>query len=235
MPESPVLELVGVTAGYGEILAVRDVSLTVAAKSVTALLGPNGAGKTSLLNVVSGFVKARAGSVRLDGVDVTNRPPHYRVRAGLRHVPEGRGIFPSLTVRDNLRLHGRRGSEHEAIDRAVQAFPFLGQRMRQIAGTLSGGQQQMLSLARAYDPAARVILVDEASLGLAPVIVDEIFDFLSRVDVALVLVEQYVTRALAMADTAYILAAGSVSYAGPASELNSERVFEHYLRLATPA
>ncbi|MDT4936711.1 MAG: branched-chain amino acid transport system ATP-binding protein [Pseudonocardiales bacterium] len=235
MAEAAVLEVSDVTAGYGELLTLRDVSLTVAAKSVTALLGPNGAGKTSLLNVVSGFLKPRSGSVALTGADITHRDPHQRVRAGLRHIPEGRGIFPSLNVRDNLRLHGRRGTEKDAIARAVDAFPFLADRMRQLAGTLSGGQQQMLALARAYDPEARVILVDEASLGLAPVIVDEIFEFLTRVDIALVLVEQYVTRALAMADTAYILSGGSVSYAGPASELNSERVFEYYLGMTPPA
>jgi len=153
------------------------------------------------------------------------------VRAGLRHIPERRGIFPSLTVRDNLRLHGRRGAEKDAIARAVDAFPFLADRMGQVAGTLSGGQQQMLAMARAYDPTARVILVDEASLGLAPVIVDEIFDFLSRVTVALLLVEQYVTKALALADQAYILTGGALTYGGPAANLDKDQVFEHYLHV----
>jgi branched-chain amino acid transport system ATP-binding protein len=232
LSESGVLELVDITAGYGEIMTVRDVSMTVRAGAVTALLGANGAGKTTLLNVVSGFVPARRGIVRLAGKDITRTDPHARVRAGLRHIPERRGIFPSLTVRDNLRLHGRRGGEKEAIARAVEAFPFLADRMSQVAGTLSGGQQQMLAMARAYDPTALVILVDEASLGLAPVIVDEIFDFLSRVQVALLLVEQYVTKALALADQAYILSGGAVTYGGPAADLDKDQVFEHYLDVA---
>ena len=205
--------------------------MTVRSGAVTALLGANGAGKTTLLNVISGFVPARRGTVRLAGEDITRRDPHARVRAGLRHIPERRGIFPSLTVRDNLRLHGRRGAEKDAIARAVDAFPFLADRMSQLAGTLSGGQQQMLAMARAYDPTALVILVDEASLGLAPVIVDEIFEFLSRVKVALLLVEQYVTRALELADQAYILSGGAVTYGGPAADLDKEQVFEHYLHV----
>jgi branched-chain amino acid transport system ATP-binding protein len=226
-----VLELVDVTAGYGEIITLRDISMSVRPGVVTALLGANGAGKTTLLNVVSGFVPARRGTVILAGQDVTRWDPHARVRAGLRHIPERRGIFPSLTVRDNLRLHGRRGDEQEAVARAVDAFPFLAGRMHQVAGTLSGGQQQMLAMARAYDPTARVILVDEASLGLAPVIVDEIFDFLSRVTVALLLVEQYVTKALALADQAYILTGGTLTYGGPAADLDKDQVFEHYLHV----
>ena len=231
MAEPGTLELSGVTAGYGELLTVRDVSLTVRPGEVTALLGANGAGKTTLLNVVSGLVPAREGRVTLGGVDITRSATYARVRAGLRHIPEKRGIFPSLTVRDNLRLHGRRGSEKDAIARAVESFPILGDRLGQVAGTLSGGQQQMLAIARAYDPAAQVILVDEASLGLAPVVVDEIFDFLARVHVALLLVEQYVTRALDLAAHAYILSGGHVTWSGPARELDQERVFEHYLRV----
>jgi branched-chain amino acid transport system ATP-binding protein len=234
MAESGTLELRGVTAGYGEIVTVRDVSLTVRPGAVTALLGANGAGKTTLLNVVSGLVPVRDGSVALDGRDITRFAPHSRVRAGLRHIPEKRGIFPSLTVRDNLRLHGRRGSEKAAITRAVESFPILGDRLGQVAGTLSGGQQQMLAIARAYDPAARVILVDEASLGLAPVVVDEIFEFLARVQVGLLLVEQYVTRALALAEQAYILSAGSMTWSGAAKDLDKEQVFEHYLRVDEP-
>jgi branched-chain amino acid transport system ATP-binding protein len=234
MPESGTLELRDVTAGYGELVTVRDVSMTVRAGSVTALLGANGAGKTTLLSVISGLVAARRGTVVLDGVDITGYDPHRRVRAGIRHIPERRGIFPSLTVRDNLRLHGRRGAEKDAMARAVESFPILGERMGQIAGTLSGGQQQMLAIARAYDPAARVILVDEASLGLAPVVVDEIFEFLARVQVALLLVEQYVTRALELADHAYILSGGSLTWSGASADLDKESVFEHYLRVDEP-
>lgn len=228
----PALELRGVTAGYGEIMALHDVSLTVQRSRVTALLGANGAGKSTLLNVISGFVRPKVGEVRIDGADVSGQPPHVRVRAGLRHIPEKRGIFPTLTVKDNLRMHGRAGGQKDAIDRAVQAFPILGDRLSQVAGTLSGGQQQMLAIARAYDPQAKVILVDEASLGLAPVVVDEIFEFLERVDVALVLVEQYVTRALNLADDVYVLSGGAVVFSGAADSLDQEQVFNFYLDVA---
>ncbi len=227
--EAPALQLAGIVAGYGEITVLREVSLTVPRASVTALLGPNGAGKTTLLNVASGNVPPREGRVFIGSADATRMAPYERVRAGLRHVPEQRGIFPSLTVKDNLRLQGKRGQENEAIERAVAAFPILGSRLKQIAGTLSGGQQQMLAIARAYDPAASVILVDEASLGLAPVIVDEIFSFLEQVTSGLLLVEQYVSRALEMASDVFVLSSGHIVYSGPAAGLDQKAVYDLYL------
>jgi branched-chain amino acid transport system ATP-binding protein len=150
----------------------------------------------------------------------------------LCHVPEGRGIFPNLTVRDNLIVQSPRGQETESQDRAVQAFPRLGERMDQIARTMSGGEQQMLALARAYVQHPKVVLLDEVSMGLAPKLVDEIFDFiglLATEGVSLLLVEQYVTRALAVADYVYLLNRGEVAFAGEPSELESEDVFAQYV------
>lgn len=222
----------GVHAGYGSTPVLRDVSLTLPTASVVALLGPNGAGKTTLLRVASGLLQAREGSIRVDGQDVTGSTPDELVASGICHVPEGRGIFPPLTVRENLLLFSPPGRSKAAIEHAVDAFPILRERLDQVAGTMSGGEQQVLALARAYISDARVILLDEVSLGLAPIIVDEIFGFLDRLSengVSLLIVEQYVNKALAIADYAYILNRGRVSFAGDAKELGEEDVFHRYL------
>jgi len=222
----------GLTAGYGGVTVLRDVSLTVPARSVTALLGPNGAGKTTLLRVASGLLRGQAGRMYLGPTEVTGRPPEALAAAGICHVPEGRGIFPGLTVRENLVLQSRRGTERESAEKAVDAFPILGERMDQLAGTMSGGQQQMLALARAYISEPQVVLLDEVSMGLAPAIVDEIFAFLDRLaaeGAALLLVEQYVTRALASANYVYLLNKGEISFAGEPTELDDEDVFRSYL------
>ena len=145
-----MLELRGIKAGYGEHTVLRDVSLTVQPGTVVAVLGPNGAGKTTLLRVASGLLKPSTGAVLLGGEDVTRTRPYARARRGLCHIPEGRGIYPTLTVRENLVLHSHKGEEAAALDRATSAFPVLGEKLRQPAGQLSGGQQQMLSLVRAY-------------------------------------------------------------------------------------
>jgi len=163
-----VLELRNITAGYGDTTVLRDVSVTVPDSSVVALLGPNGAGKTTTLRVASGLVRPRRGEVVLDGAEVSRLGPYRRVARGLCHIPEGRGIFPSLTVRENLILDSARGKEREAIDKAVETFPVLGIRQRQVAGTLSGGEQQMLALVRAYVSKPKIVLVDEAWGGGAP-------------------------------------------------------------------
>jgi len=172
-----------VTAGYGDTTVLRNVSLRVPAGATVALLGPNGAGKTTLLRVASGLLRPWTGRLLVDGVDVTAASPHSLVGHGVCHVPEGRGVFPSLTVRENLLLQVS-AKEADSIGRAVDAFPILGERMSQVAGTLSGGQQQMLALARAYLSNPSVILLDEVSMGLAPKIVDEIFEFLGRLSEA---------------------------------------------------
>jgi branched-chain amino acid transport system ATP-binding protein len=227
-----MLVLEGVTAGYGGTTVLRDVDLTVPDSSVVALLGPNGAGKTTLLRVASGLLAPWKGRLLVDGEDVTGRPPHELAGRGVCHVPEGRGVFPPLTVAQNLELFSPPGQERESRERAVEAFPVLGERLNQVAGTMSGGQQQMLALARSYVTNPSLVLLDEVSMGLAPIIVDEIFEFLERMakqGTALLLVEQYATKALAIADYVYILGRGSVTFAGDAAELEGEDVFARYL------
>jgi branched-chain amino acid transport system ATP-binding protein len=229
---APALEVRDVSGGYGTTQVLWDVSLTVPAGAAVALLGPNGAGKTTLLRTVSGFLPVISGSVALRGTDVTRLRPHRRFGAGLCHVPEGRGVFRGLSVRENLLLQARAGSEDEAVERATAAFPVLGRRMDQQAGTLSGGEQQMLAMAAAHIRRPEMVLVDEASLGLAPIIVEEIFAFLGQLVAegsALLLVDQFVTRALALADTAYVLRRGRIVHSGSAAELAETDVFEHYI------
>ena len=232
-----MLELRRIAAGYGGHTVLRDVSLTVQPGTVVAVLGPNGAGKTTLLRVASGLLKPTAGTVLLGGEDVTRTRPYVRARRGLCHIPEGRGIYPTLTVRENLVLLSRPGEEAAALDRAASAFPVLGDRLRLPAGQLSGGQQQMLSLARAYLTDPKVVIVDEASMGLAPVVVDKIFEFLGQIatsGTALLIVEQYVNRALALADQVYLLNKGSVVAAGRPADIGDD-LFAHYLGTAAGA
>jgi branched-chain amino acid transport system ATP-binding protein len=232
-----MLELRGIEAGYGEHTVLRDVSLTVQPGTVVAVLGPNGAGKTTLLRVASGLLKPSNGAVLLDGEDVTRTRPYVRARRGLCHIPEGRGIYPTLTVRENLVLHSHKGEEAAALDRATSAFPVLGEKLRQPAGQLSGGQQQMLSLVRAYLTDPKLVLVDEASMGLAPVVIDRIFEFLGQIagsGTALLIVEQYVNRALALADRVYLLNKGSVAFAGKSQDVGDD-LFAHYLGAAAGA
>jgi branched-chain amino acid transport system ATP-binding protein len=232
VPAADALVVRGLEAGYGTTTVLRDVSLRAPAGSVTALLGPNGAGKTTLLRTISGFLPASAGTIEMAGQDVTRWRPHRRAASGLCHVPEGRGIFRGLSVRENLLMQAGRRSEDEAIERAASAFPILGQRLSQRAGTLSGGQQQMLAMAAAYVRDPLLVLVDEASLGLAPIVVDEIFEFLEQRTAdgtALLIVDQFVTRALQMASAAYVLQRGTIAFEGSADELLQGDVFERYL------
>jgi branched-chain amino acid transport system ATP-binding protein len=229
-----MLALEGIIAGYGETTVLRGVSLIVPDSSVVALLGANGAGKTTVLRVASGLLRPTAGRMTLDGHDVTGSRPHQLAARGVCHVPEGRGVFPSLTVRENLSLQAGRGGR-SGLDKAVDAFPRLGERLSQTAGTMSGGEQQMLALARAYIADPKVMLLDEVSMGLAPKIVDEIFEFLHRLTTegaSLLLVEQYVTRALALADYVYIMNRGQIAYRGEPSELQEEDVFARYFDTA---
>ncbi|RNL61069.1 ABC transporter ATP-binding protein [Nocardioides marmoriginsengisoli] len=226
-----MLVLDKLSAGYGSTQVLREVTMAVPAGSVVALLGANGAGKTTLLRTVSGLIKPMSGRVTLDGEDITGRAPHQLVARGLCHVPEGRGVFPALTVADNLLVQSPDGQTAEATELAIEAFPRLGQRLTQVAGTMSGGEQQMLALARAYVQSPSLVLLDEVSMGLAPKIVDEIFEFLERLALrgaSLLLVEQYVTRALAVCDYVYLLNKGSVAFAGEPAELDAEEVFASY-------
>ena len=227
-----MLTIEGVSAGYAGVTVLRDVNLVVPSSSVVALLGPNGAGKTTLLRVASGLLRPAAGRIKINDEDVTGLTPHQLAARGLCHVPEGRGVFPPLSVRENLVLFSAPGTEKESTERAVEAFPCLENRLDRPAGTLSGGEQQMLALARAYISGASVILLDEVSMGLAPVVVDAIFEFLEQVareGTSLVIVEQYVNKALAIADYVYILGRGRITFAGDTSELADEDVFRRYL------
>jgi branched-chain amino acid transport system ATP-binding protein len=230
--EWPMLELTGITGGYGSTTVLRDVTFSVPSGSVVALLGPNGAGKSTTMRMVSGLLHPQQGCVMLEGKDVTRANASRRARLGICHVMEGRSIFPSLTVRENLRLQSpRHSSTSDILDRTEQEFPQIAKRRKQIAGTLSGGEQQMLALMRAYLSNPKVVLVDEASLGLAPLIVDQIFDFLQRIarnGVSLLIVEQYAERVLAIASTVYLLNQGRVVHSGPAQDLDEEQVFSLY-------
>jgi branched-chain amino acid transport system ATP-binding protein len=226
-----MLEFQGVSAGYGGTTVLRGVDLVVPTGSVVALLGPNGAGKTTLLKVGSGLMTPQTGSLLIDGENVTGESADALVKRGVCHVPEGRGIFRSLTVRENLRVFAG-GDDDEAFGRAIEAFPKLGQRISQVAGTMSGGEQQMLALARASLTDPQIVLLDEVSMGLAPRIVDDIFVFLeqlARQGRSLLVVEQYVEKALAIADYVYILSRGTVQFAGDPNELDAAEVFAKYL------
>jgi branched-chain amino acid transport system ATP-binding protein len=234
-----MLELHDIVGGYDSTTVLRGVSVSVPAGSVVALLGPNGAGKSTTMRMASGLLRPSAGRVVFDGEDVTRVGPTRRAQLGICHIIEGRSIFPSLTVQENLLLQTPRGvSKAEVLEEVADAFPALATRRRQIAGTLSGGEQQMLSLMRAYLAKPRVVLVDEASLGLAPLIVDSIFEFLGRIaasGVSLLVVEQYVSRALALAETVYLLNQGSIVFGGPVDDLDEEQIFALYAGEPAPA
>jgi branched-chain amino acid transport system ATP-binding protein len=227
-----MLELRNITAGYGSHIVLRDVSVVVPDNSVVSLLGPNGAGKTTLLRVASGLLRPISGTVILDGKDVTGWPPHRLARAGIGHVPEGRGIFASMTVAENLRMQSKPELDKAGIGAATEVFPRLAERITQMAGSMSGGEQQMLALASMYLAEPRVVLLDEVSMGLAPNIVDEIYVHLRTVasgGAALLLVEQYVSRALALARYVYILKKGRIDFVGEPNELGESDVLAAYL------
>ena len=220
-----------IEAGYGDATVLRGVSLTVPPGRVVALLGPNGAGKTTLLKVASGLKRPTGGQVYVGDRRMTGQSADEFARAGICHIPEGRGIFRSMSVRDNLLLQSPQGQDAVALERAIEVFPRLGERLGQVAGTLSGGEQQMLALTRAYVSNPDVVLLDEVSLGLAPKIVDEIFEFLRKIastGASLLLVEQYVSRALDIADFVFLLNQGEVVFAGETCEVDENRIFRAY-------
>jgi branched-chain amino acid transport system ATP-binding protein len=218
----PLFAFEGVSASYGTYRALFDVSFSVPEKGITALLGSNGAGKSTVARVATGLVAATSGSVRLAGQDITTMAPHKIARQGVAHVPEGRGIFSSLTTEENLTVAFRQKLGKRAVggalERAFAAFPALVPLRRQMGGTLSGGQQRMLSLATVLAATPRVLIVDELSLGLAPLVVDAVYEGLVAIrdaGAALVVVEQQVDRALNIADQAVILNHGAVAWSGP--------------------
>jgi branched-chain amino acid transport system ATP-binding protein len=218
---------------YGPIMAVQNVSLNVRQGEIVALLGANGAGKSSLLNAVVGLVPIAGGLVKFKGEPINKLTPEAIVRRGISLTPEGRRVFPRLTVADNLRLGGAvtrdRADYDAAHEHVLSLFPILGERMRQNGGTLSGGQQQMLAIGRSLMARPALLLLDEPSLGLAPLVVDQIFELLERLrseGTTILLVEQNVHRALEIADRAYVLASGRVESQGQAAALRASAEIE---------
>lgn len=235
----PLLRVENLSVRYGAAQSLFDVTIDVPANSAMAVLGSNGAGKSTLARALSGLVPSSGGRIHFDGKDITKWSPTRIRRAGLVHLPEGRGVFPGLTVLENLRmaLTTQRSGQQECLDHAFELFPVLGQRRKQLAGTLSGGEQQMLSLARALMVLPKLVIADEMSLGLAPKLVDVVFESLGKMreaGVAVIMIEQFASRALGFADQAIILQRGSVSWAGGADEAGEE-LLHAYLGGATAA
>jgi branched-chain amino acid transport system ATP-binding protein len=229
-PGVPPLELDQVSAAYGPFRALFDVSLAVPPRAVVALVGPNGAGKTTLARVCSGLLPPAAGRVLVAGDDVTGMPPHELARRGVAHVNEGRSMFASLSVEDNLVLAFRqalgRHAVASALDDAYGLFAWLRTRRTQVAGSLSGGEQRMLALARVVVLRPAVLIADELSLGLAPTVVDEVYRVLHLVregGTSVVVVEQQLDRALGLSDRTVVLDTGEVAWQGPSEELDRDR------------
>jgi branched-chain amino acid transport system ATP-binding protein len=232
-----VFEVKGLDVFYGRVQALRQVSLVVEAGEAVTLVGPNGAGKTTLLRAIAGLVPARSGSVRFEGEEITNRPPEQIVRFGIAMVPEGRDLFGALTVRDNLLLgaytrywRARRAEIEEDLERVWQLFPRLRERQRQAAATLSGGEQQMVAIGRALMARPRLLLLDEPSLGLAPLVIREIFRVIGELQarqITLLLVEQNAAAAFKIATRGYVLEAGGVM----AREVEEQPAYEDVRRV----
>ena len=238
MTEAAALAVEDIAAGYGGVLALESVSVTARPGTITAVLGANGAGKTTMLRTISGLVRPRRGRILVDGVDVTRRRPADIARAGVAHVPEGQGVITELTVEENLRLGGlpRKGSaaRSAALSDAYQRFPVLAERRRKAAGTLSGGERQILVIARALMAAPRVLLLDEPSLGLAPRMVAQVMDLVRQLredaGLTVLLVEQNARSALAIADSGIVLNLGKVVAAADAAALAADvGLRRHYL------
>jgi len=218
------LTIENVHAAYGRIEVLHGVDLTVAGGTVFALLGPNGAGKSTLLKVVGGRLRPTAGTVAFDGMTASRRTPDVLARSGVIAIPEGRGVFPNLTVRDNLRMWTYRGGVNsaEVEARAYEQFPRLKERRKQLAGTLSGGEQQMLAISRALAGETRVLLLDEISMGLAPIVVGRLYELVAAVaagGVTVVLVEQFAETALGVAGRAAIMLHGRIAHEGTPREM----------------
>lgn len=235
---TPVLEVLNVETFYGPIMAIRGVSLTVEKGKIVTILGANGAGKTTLLKTVSGVMDPEKGQVLLEGKPIQGRDPDYIVRAGVAHVPEGREVFPFLTVRENLMMGAYtrkdRGQVSADVDMVMDYFPILKERTAQAAGTMSGGQQQMLAIGRGLMTNPKVLLLDEPSLGLSPLLVQEIFGIIKRLNqeqgVTMLLVEQNANVALRAAHYGYVLEIGRIVMAGESEKLlASEDIQEFYL------
>lgn len=230
-----LLEVRGLCAGYGRGQVLHDVDLDVEENQIVALVGPNGAGKSTLLRAISGMIPTTAGTTTYAGAELTGKEIEKIADQGLAHVPEGRRLFAGLTVRDNLRLGGWRNGNDD-IERVVELFPRVGERLNQVCGSMSGGEQQMVAIGRGLMGRPRLMMIDELSLGLAPVIVEEIMSRLPEIaasGTAVLLVEQDVDAALSVAQLGYVLEIGHVVLAGPAADLLADkRVQESYLGIA---
>jgi branched-chain amino acid transport system ATP-binding protein len=232
-----MLELKAVRAGYGSFQALFDVSLEVRHGEAVGVIGPNGAGKTTLMRVISGLLRPRAGSIALEGVDLVATPAHRIVELGIAHVPESRRLFPRMTVEENLKMGGfvpsARPKFRQRLDVVYGLFPRLAERSRQLAGTMSGGEQQMCAIGRALMSDPKLLLLDEPSAGLAPVVVEQVFDLVTQIRAGglnVLIVEQNVQQVLRVVDRAYVLKAGSIRAAGRAAELaDNETIREAYL------
>jgi branched-chain amino acid transport system ATP-binding protein len=232
-----MLQLRAIDAGYGSFQALFDVSLKVNAGEAVAVIGPNGAGKTTLMRVISGLIRPMRGSMRMEGTDLVATPNHRIVELGIAHVPENRRLFARMTVEDNLRMGGyiraARAKFRERLDFVYQLFPRLHERRNQFAGTMSGGEQQMCAIGRALMSEPRLLLLDEPSAGLAPVIVQQVFGLVERIrasGLTVLIVEQNVRQVLRVVDRAYLLEAGILRASGTADALlQSEQIREAYL------
>lgn len=232
-----MLEVVNLEVNYGAIKALKGISFKVKPGEIVTLIGANGAGKTTTLRTISGLIKASHGKIYFKGQDITNLDAHKIVELGISHVPEGRRVFATLTVMENLELAAwtvkDKKIRNERFEMVFEIFPRLKERRKQLAGTLSGGEQQMLSVARALTTGGDIMLLDEPSMGLAPILVDEIFDILEKINkqgTTILLVEQNAKKALNLADYAYVLEVGTIALEGDAKELlNDPRVKEAYL------
>ena len=232
-----LLEIKDLEVNYGVINAIKGVSFDVNEGEIIALIGANGAGKTTILHTITGLIQAKKGSIVFDGKELTKTPPHKIVSMGMAHVPEGRRIFQQLSVLENLKLgaYTRKDKSEIAsnLKMVYERFPRLEERKNQVAGTLSGGEQQMLAMGRALMSKPRIILMDEPSMGLSPLLVSEIFDIIKVINesgTTVLLVEQNAKKALSIADRAYVLETGNITLSGDAKDLiNDESVKKAYL------
>lgn len=232
-----LLEVKDVNVYYGVIHAIKNVSFEVSQGEIVALIGANGAGKTSIMHTISGLIHSRGGSIQFDGKDISKMPPHKIPGLGLIQVPEGRHVFTEMTVMENLEMGAYLRKDKENIqndlERVFKRFSRLEERKNQLAGTLSGGEQQMLAMGRALMANPKLLLLDEPSMGLSPILVNEIFDIIKNINkdgVTVLLVEQNANKALSIADRAYVLETGNIMISGPAKEVaNNPKVREAYL------
>jgi branched-chain amino acid transport system ATP-binding protein len=229
----PALKVEGLSVAYGGVRALRDVSLVVPDGAVVALLGPNGAGKSTTLRTISGVIKPERGRIWVGGVRTERRAAYRIARMGVVHVPEGRGVFPSLSVRENLQMAAAAVSvDIDPVAEGTDLFPVLGNRLRQLAGSLSGGEQQMLALARGLMAHPTLLMVDEISMGLAPIIVGQLFEALrsrAAAGLSLLMVEQYVEAALQLADYVYVMDKGSIVDVGQPADMRDGALASAYL------